>query len=425
MSSTGDTKLPTGGTGSLKNLTVENIHASHMGSRFVLLTGSSTLCDPSGVAMSNIVIRNNSSRDGMPYVLAVGSNGPVYGNEQGIINGLVIDNNAGKVGGINPFIALQTITINDNFTVSNITNPVAFAQPMIQFYGGVNFSKILVKDSNVVLDNSVYTNGIIFANSTTNNAIGDVTFDNVNVSTQGTLTYGAFMLQIGGGASNSWKSFNIIGGSTVGNVQYFDNQNTIGEINITGGHRWGSSISNYTAVNVVYRLNNVVITPTASGTGTFNIQNAGTYNLNFKDVRYESTNGPLVYAIGVSGATINVNIDGINGNPTPYSLLSNNGASGVNTWNVYAHNVTNNSATGFSNSSSYAATVNWNNPDGTLLVPFGGSNITTTKTNKGTFATPSNGSAPSGYTGTYVPGIPHVSDGTNFRSLANPTVNYY
>ena len=68
--------------------------------------------------------------------------------------------------------------------------------------------------------------------------------------------------------------------------------------------------------------------------------------------------------------------------------------------------------------------MNYNNPDGTYPIVFGTANMTLTKTNVGTWAYPADASAPTGYTGTYIKGAAHVSNGTNLINITSPS-SYY
>jgi hypothetical protein len=97
-------------------------------------------------------------------------------------------------------------------------------------------------------------------------------------------------------------------------------------------------------------------------------------------------------------------------------------AYGINAYNSGTLNVNINRAngTGTFGQLSGSETINWNNSDSSAPVDF----TKILKTKKGFFASPSNSSL-TGYTGTYNLYVPHVSDGTNLRSLVNPTANYY
>lgn len=184
----------------------------------------------------------------------------------------------------------------------------------------------------------------------------------------------------------------------------------ISEVNIGGKHRIGSASSVFAAPTTKWNLNDVVITSGQTGF-LWNCYQTGTYNISLHNILNEGAASAFIYNSGAgSGSVFNINVDGMNGIPGA-QLFNNNGATGSSTWNIYVHDVSNivSSTPAFSNTTSQTATVNWNNPDGTLPVDV----TKIAKTNRGFWATPNNSSL-SMANGTYPgAGSPTISDGTN------------
>ena len=416
MNSTGDTKLPLDGTGSLNGLIVKNNHFKSLGSRLVLLVSSTTVCDPSGIGINNVVIEDNSTIYGQPYLEMQGGNG-ISLETGGIINNLSVRNHRGN-GTLQVSqatqITFQGSIIYDNIAFNKALQPKSGANAgVLVINSNVVLPTFTLKNTNIKLDSSLGQVGVIFTRLG-NNTIGDINLESCNIGTVNANTFGSTILYASGNTGNTWGSLNINGGSTSGAIQYLDAGNGTPDVNITGNHRWGTTV-NSIRPSVTYRFNGMVVTQAATNTGTFLLYGSGTFNLNFKDIQYKSTNGPFIYAQGGAGLTANINIDGLNGNPTGYALLSANGQSGISTWNVTVQNVSNNTRTGFTNTSGFAATVNWNNPDGSLPVDM----TLIAKTNVGAWATPI------AAVGTIPLKRACVSDGTNFRDIVNPTSNFY
>jgi hypothetical protein len=281
-------------------------------------------------------------------------------------------------------------------------------QTGLGFASGCNIGTINIEASNMVFNgypNALGNNSLVTCNTGTN-TVGDINIINGNFNSVGSNT-GYQLINYAGGTFNL-NSVNLFGGKFSGLYGLVASLSTLGAFNATGTTFDTSSGYPLSQTTVPFTFNNCTITGGGALTNIY--LNGGTFNINLVNTTLTG-NTKLAYINGGTGNTINLNVSG---STIAAGSTLIDGGSVANTFNVNATQV-NKLGTLMNNVGS--ATVNFNNPDGTLPISLA------------TIARKAGAMAKSTGDGTIVANNMAVCDATgvanSWKQLSAPSTNVY